>query len=143
MNFIPDKDLVEEGVVMRLSEFERIVETNVPWSVVYHSAGGFAWGYNGSGPADLALNTMEALLTRMGWNGPSMKFTDDIIIFSLTAKYYQDFKEMFLANLPEEGGVLPWSVVSLWLSKRIVKSYETAQKEGGQFLGTSSGTIHE
>ena len=127
MNFIPDRDLVNDGIVMQKS-IDGLVETNIPWNHSFHSPGGFSWGYAGSGPADFALNIMEASLDRMGYEGPAMKFTDDIIIFSLTARHYQDFKEIFLANIPEEGGVIPWSVVERWLQERI--QMQATQDEG-------------
>ena len=36
--------------------------TNVPWTVIQHSPDGFEWGYEGSGPADLALNILNAFV---------------------------------------------------------------------------------
>jgi hypothetical protein len=35
------------------------IHTNVPQRIVQHSPTGFAWGYGGSGPADLALNILS------------------------------------------------------------------------------------
>ena len=125
MNFIPDRDLVQDGIVMQRTA-EGKVETNVMWNVKHHSPDGFEWGYAGSGPADFALNAMEAILTRIGYDGPMMQYNQKSIIYSLTAKYYQDFKEFFLANIPEEGGVLPWPVVNLWVLEKIEREMEKA-----------------
>lgn len=52
-----------------------------------HSPTGFAWGYGGSGPAQLAL----AIL---------LKFTDLHIALAL----YQDFKARYVATWPQQGG---------------------------------------
>lgn len=50
-----------------------------------HSPDGYAWGYNGSGPAQLALAVL-------------LEITDEI-----TAKVrYQDFKERYISLLPQE-----------------------------------------
>ena len=37
---------------------------NVPHAIVRHSPTGFEWGYGGSGPAELALNILAAIVGR-------------------------------------------------------------------------------
>lgn len=54
--------------------------------LVNHSPDGFAWGYGGSGPSQLAL----ALLAH--------HFGDD----GLALRYYQQFKWEVVTSLPEE-----------------------------------------
>jgi len=55
-----DEDLFTVGAVIRPNG------TNVPRLISRHSPTGFAWGYGGSGPADLALNICEAFARQMG-----------------------------------------------------------------------------
>ena len=47
--------------------------TNVPYLVLHHSPTGFAWGFNGSGPTDLALNLGEYFCRKLGWTEPTVK----------------------------------------------------------------------
>lgn len=51
-----------------------------------HSPDGFSWGYSGSGPAQLAL----AILLRAG------------VPPEVARLHYQDFKQKFIAPLPQE-----------------------------------------
>lgn len=51
-----------------------------------HSPDGFAWGYGGSGPAQLALGI---LLDFYGPNAPELR-------------YYQEFKQKVVANFPRQ-----------------------------------------
>jgi len=69
---------------------------------VYHSPTGFAWGYGGSGPADLALNILLAV-------------TKDR---DTAWQYHQDFKWDFIAPMPFEGGEIDVEEVKNWLRKR-------------------------
>lgn len=66
-----------------------------------HSPDGFAWGYGGSGPAQLAL----ALL---------LKFTTK----EKALKYYQQFKWDIISGLPGSGFELLEEVVTNWIKKR-------------------------
>lgn len=63
-----------------------------------HSLSGFAWGYGGSGPAQLAL----AILLR---------FTTKEIALS----FYQQFKWMVISALPKGDFELPCHAVKNWL----------------------------
>lgn len=79
--------------------------TNVPWSVVQHSPDGFEWGYAGSGPADLALNILNAFVP------PGFDQMEPVKCHmgkaSRTAiTLYQEFKDMFLVPMPREGGTI-------------------------------------
>ena len=67
-----------------------------------HSPTGFSWGYDGSGPAQLAL----ALLA------------DATGKDKLALKYYQRYKAEVVANLPKDFQ-LPISAVSRWLRKQV------------------------
>ena len=68
-----------------------------------HSPDGFSWGYDGSGPAQLAL----AIL---------LEITKDK---QFALKNYQDFKWDIVCDLPmKEDFVLDGKIVSTWIAKR-------------------------
>ena len=66
--------------------------------VVRHSPTGIEWGYEGSGPADLARSVLLAL-------------TDEPTADSL----YQRFKAEVVAHVPHAGGVLRAAEVRAWV----------------------------
>lgn len=68
---------------------------------VVHSPAGFEWGYNGSGPADLAYNIL-------------LMFTSRKVAYTL----HQDYKREVIANIPYEGGEISELDVQTWLNKR-------------------------
>lgn len=80
------------------------VWTNVPRVHVYHSPTGFEWGYSGSGPADLALNIVS------------------MFVPGFWAMYlHQQFKEVFIALIPREGGQIHTFEILVWLTKEFRK----------------------
>lgn len=71
-----------------------------------HSPGGFAWGYEGSGPAQLAL----AILLEAGIDPEEAQ------------RCHQDFKREFIAPLPQEKG---WSFevdVQRWVALKLARN---------------------
>ena len=68
-----------------------------------HSPAGFEWGYNGSGPAQLAL----ALLCDVTG--------DDRAAETL----HQRFKSQFVALLPKEGWVIAHELIEQWIIDQI------------------------
>lgn len=91
------------------------LHTNVPRSVIHHSPTGFETGYGGSGPADLALNILGALIP-VG--------TDQLEAVScyrgrcsMTAwLLHQALKERFLARMDPEGETIPAEVLRRWVT---------------------------
>ena len=69
-----------------------------------HSRDGFAWGYGGSGPAQLAL----AILERMTSNR------------DVALRWYQDFKWAVIATLPENNFDLSIDIQA-WISEQEAK----------------------
>jgi hypothetical protein len=67
-----------------------------------HSPDGFAWGYPGSGPAQLAL----AILLRAGLPAEE------------AIHHYQDFKREFIQGLPRDGGFTLKVDVNAWMAAR-------------------------
>jgi hypothetical protein len=78
------------------------LETNVPTQITLHSSGGYEIGYNGSGPADLALNTL-------------LLITDE----ETAMRHYQCFKREFIATMPFDGGSIPLKDIQYWLNHQL------------------------
>lgn len=66
-----------------------------------YSPTGMEWGYSGSGPADAALNAL-------------LVFTDR----ETAERLYQDFKDTFIAHIPNEGTTIPAEIVRYWLKAK-------------------------
>jgi hypothetical protein len=93
----------ERRVFAGTRQTPRIKEITPDRSLKYrnHSPDGFAWGYGGSGPAQLAL----AIL---------LEFDE-----AHAEQLYQDFKWEVIANLPQDKDfVLPMARVREWLKAR-------------------------
>ena len=92
--------------------------TNVPRSVIWHSPDGFEWGYDGSGPADLALNILNAFLPP-GSDGhkPQMCFKGKCS--RIAAVLHQDFKRDFIATTPMMGGTIVAAKIMAWVMPAI------------------------
>lgn len=71
--------------------------TNIPHRIIRHSPTGFAWGYGGSGPAELALNSLSCVIGQ-----------------EQAEPLYQKFKAEFIATLPEAGGAISVQAVKEW-----------------------------
>ena len=72
-----------------------------------HSPTGFAWGYGGSGPAQLALGLLLILAGR-----------------EFAEKHYQDMKWDIIAKLPQEDFEIPARTVEDWIKAREEPSQE-------------------
>lgn len=90
--------------------------TDVPHTVVRHSPTGLEWGYAGSGPADLALNVLNAVVPpcsddlapvrcQHGWASDT------------AMRLHQDFKCDIVSGIPRNGGVLAMAEVRAWLDR--------------------------
>lgn len=96
---IPNMPFSEHGLVCRRDE--RGAHVNIPQQVVRHSPTGMEWGYSGSGPADLALNTLLAI-------GLPLKVAE---------RHHQAFKFEVIATIPEKGGNIPFATISAWVNR--------------------------
>ncbi len=76
-----------------------------------HSAG-FEWGYDGSGPADLALSILT-----------------DAVGTELAEKHYMAFKWVFVASLPFEGWTLKEEPIKAWIAWREAGEPEEEEAE--------------
>jgi len=121
----PMADLKRYGVVcVRLGDFDNpprdgfAVWTNVQGVVAHHASdGGFEWGYGGSGPSDLALNILQAVLDYFPnhdrgemvecWRGQCFQLAWDL---------HQKFKFDFLMGMDKQGGIISWDGICVWLT---------------------------
>jgi hypothetical protein len=78
--------------------------------VAYHSAS-FEWGYEGSGPADLALSI---LCHALGERPATRRAVEECAAFGL----YQQFKRDLIAGLARDRWSITSTAVWRWLSKR-------------------------
>jgi hypothetical protein len=74
---------------------------NIRQRIVRHSPTGFAWGYGGSGPTDLALNILSVFIGQ-----------------EAAESLYQDFKREFIASMPKEGGTIPREKILNWVKEK-------------------------
>jgi len=77
----------------------KCVKVDPRYDLRRHSPAGFNWGYNGSGPAQLAL----AILADVTGDAEA------------TLQLYQRFKLAVISDLPREGFVLHQHEVEAWL----------------------------
>jgi len=105
----------QREIVMRRLPAYAMVATNVPHRIVHHSPNGFDFGYNGSGPADLALNIVENILTHQGYQGPLVNCWKGEC-FEAAFLLHQDFKDDFIAPMNQQvGGSIPFYLAWDWL----------------------------
>lgn len=96
--------------------------TNVPHTVIWHSPTGFEWGYGGSGPADLALNILNAFVPP-GTDGVEPWEINSVgnkrgICSATAGRLHQDFKRDFIAGMPREGGTIPAQEIRDWIERQ-------------------------
>lgn len=109
---------ITDGVILERRNGETF--TNVPHLVAHHSPTGYEWGYMGSGPTDLAFNIIENTLRILGYDGETTNSTwDKRRVFKMAFTLKQDFKEEFIAGMPNEGGYIPFDRISTWVKVRI------------------------
>lgn len=98
--------------------------TNVPHSCVLHSPVGFDCGYEGKGPADLALNILNAFypprseLPRTWYeifhdDDPHVTLRGFASRFAL--RWHQDFKLDFIAPMKPSGGRIHARAIKRWI----------------------------
>lgn len=77
--------------------------------IVNHSPDGFAWGYGGSGPAQLALAILMCVFP-----------------VSIARKYYQKFKFDIVAKQDKDGEfILLWPDFEKWVAENIAECQES------------------
>lgn len=109
-----EKDLAKlpfHGDLVVRRDREGIKHISIPHMIEYHSPTDLEWGYPGSGPAELALNTL-------------FYFTKDR---DFSFRHHQAFKTEFIEGLPKEGGRVSGETIRTWIEKR--KERELRQLE--------------
>ena len=107
---------LKEGIVLRREN--GTVFTNVPHLCVHHSPTGFEFGYGGSGPADLALNMVQAVLVTMGYQGETTPLFNGRC-FHLAWELHQSAKWEFIALMPQAaGGEISYDALVNWIVAR-------------------------
>lgn len=134
--FLAEPDYREEILLVR--DGERVY-TNVPHLITHHSPDGYEWGHGGSGPADLALNIVEAALRDLGHDGENIECWRGGC-FREAWRLHQDFKRRFLADMPRSGGVISWEDVAGWVRTNAVLR-DGVERDSGN--GASSSTVVE
>jgi len=106
-------------------------KTSVPHLVTHHSPSGFEWGYEGSGPADVALNCVEVILNRLGHNGPKTRCFDGYC-WEMSFILHQEFKRQFVARLPKPGGMITFAVAEDWVKSKLAEEAAPLLSYGGE-----------
>ncbi len=100
-------EIIPEHVIMEKVKGRPVVKVFpenkiLPHEIVRHSPDGFEWGYEGSGPAELALNLLHY------WYGKN-----------IAEDHYQDFKRGFIVNISRgAGGYIYKDLVGHWLTEK-------------------------
>lgn len=115
--------IAEVGLICRRLSDGRAA-ANVPHVIQYHSPNGFEWGYGGSGPAELALNALHAIMPPLpGEQTRSHRSAVDershVRVSEAAERLHQDFKWQFIAGMPKAGGFVPLDVINEWLGKKL------------------------
>jgi hypothetical protein len=91
--------------------------SNVPRVVTYHSPDGFEWGYGGGGPADFALNILEAFQPwQESGEEPVQCYQGQCSAFAY--RHHQRFKAEVVARLQLEGGLIEGARIRKWIAER-------------------------
>ncbi|HRA64401.1 MAG TPA: DUF6011 domain-containing protein [Caldilinea sp.] len=125
--------LLAETLVLRRHSSQRQAEiwTNVPHYAVQHSPSGYEWGYNGSGPADLALNLAEAVIMIAKLEGgPRNKcWIGSVSMAAWTI--HQDLKRLLLAQAPSHGFEMPFITLLALVRPMVEEFWAQAYSELG------------
>lgn len=93
------------------------IGANIPYSVVCHSPSGWETGYGGSGPADLALNIVNAFIPPAS-DGEPVEIYQQGNASATAAQLYQPFKDRFLTGLhigPGDTATLAAADIDAWI----------------------------
>lgn len=91
--------------------------TNVPHKPVHRSPSGFAWGYSGSGPSELALCILNLFIPAD--SSPPVDCYRGTCSQTAWA-LHQDFKDEFITTMPASGGTIPADIIRNWISQHNV-----------------------
>jgi len=105
--YIGVREAIANQFILRNRVYIREVNENRSTCGIYalphvnrHSPDGFGWGYNGSGPSDLALSILT-----------------DLIGLERAEARYMEFRNSVIALLPEDGFRIPEESIRIWLGE--------------------------
>jgi hypothetical protein len=142
-DMIFDDDLlpipIAKGIVItrtKDSSGDETIITNVPHAICHHSPTGYEFGYNGSGPADLALNCVQAILENTtGYKGEWMEI-DGTLGWGAGRCYrdawslHQRFKTDFIAPIKQHvGTIITWHECAEWIKQQLNFLHELPEKK--------------
>jgi hypothetical protein len=89
----------------------------LPKRRAHHSPTGYEWGYGGSGPADLALNILAAVIPRRDpGDRDRVRLWDGSWVCERTLQLHQHLKWELIARLPREGFTLSRQDIQDWIN---------------------------
>lgn len=109
--------LEEVGLICQRQADGRLA-CNIPQRFVWHSPTGFECGYGGSGPADLALNVLAALVPLGADDADGWKIYDGQRVSATAGLLHQDFKDLFIATMPRDGRTIDIRAIRSWLQEK-------------------------
>lgn len=104
-----------------------VVRSNVVRTCTQHSPNGYECGYSGSGPADLALNILNAFVPPRP--EPTRRWADDLrdddplktskgVASRFALEHHQAFKRDFIEGMPRSGGRIEAATIHAWIGTR-------------------------
>lgn len=94
---------------------------NIEQRIKYHSPSGFEWGYEGSGPADLALNILDRFLPASERNGVELVKAGDRLVDARAFDLHQPFKRAFIAPMLYDGGIITNAAITQWIDHELAR----------------------
>lgn len=125
---LPSQPWTQDVRIWRNGDTGEPCGASIPRSVIWHSPDGFNFGYGGSGPADLALNILNAFVPPVerddsdDYTGETLA-TDPVPCFKgkcshFAAQHHQAFKAEFIAGLRDPGGTIAAATIQAWIASR-------------------------
>lgn len=124
---LPSQPWAQDVRIWRNGDTGQPCGASIPRTVIWHSPDGFNFGYGGSGPADLALNILNAFVPPVDRADDTADYeprnTDPVPCFKgscseFAARHHQAFKAEFIARLREPGGTITAASIKEWIAAR-------------------------
>jgi hypothetical protein len=112
---------VTGGIVARrlIVDGRPLVAANLP-PLRHHSAGGFDFGGNDGGSADLSLAAVQTVLNRLNYLGPTHLLDDGSYVFALAWHLSPKFCAEFVAGATDDTLAISWQQMMAWIRKAML-----------------------